>query len=100
MERMRSAGDYGQLRMPIIDALRSATSINAHVLHMADKIGQVNMRPIRVTSLQLKVILLATYERSVACVSSMKVWNYLQITLKIAIISGRTMGSERAPRKR
>jgi imidazolonepropionase-like amidohydrolase len=27
--------------MPIIDALRSATSINAHVLHMADKIGQV-----------------------------------------------------------
>ena len=27
--------------MPIIDALRSASSINAHVLHMADKIGQV-----------------------------------------------------------
>jgi imidazolonepropionase-like amidohydrolase len=27
--------------MPVIDALRSATSINARVLHMADKIGQV-----------------------------------------------------------
>lgn len=27
--------------MPAIDALRSATSINARVLHMADKIGQV-----------------------------------------------------------
>ena len=27
--------------MPIVDALRSATSINARVLHMADKIGQV-----------------------------------------------------------
>jgi imidazolonepropionase-like amidohydrolase len=27
--------------MPIIDALRSATSIDARVLHMADKIGQV-----------------------------------------------------------
>src|SRR5258705_156737 len=27
--------------MPIVDALRSATSVNARVLHMADKIGQV-----------------------------------------------------------
>ena len=27
--------------MPIVDALRSATSINARVLHMADRIGQV-----------------------------------------------------------
>jgi len=27
--------------MPIVDALRSATSINARVLHMADKIGEV-----------------------------------------------------------
>jgi imidazolonepropionase-like amidohydrolase len=29
--------------MPIIDALRSATSIDARVLHMEDKIGQVKM---------------------------------------------------------
>ena len=27
--------------MPIVDALRSATSVNARILHMADKIGQV-----------------------------------------------------------
>jgi imidazolonepropionase-like amidohydrolase len=27
--------------MPLIDALRSATSVNARVLHMADKIGAV-----------------------------------------------------------
>jgi imidazolonepropionase-like amidohydrolase len=27
--------------MPVVDALRSATSVNARVLHMADKIGQV-----------------------------------------------------------
>jgi imidazolonepropionase-like amidohydrolase len=27
--------------MPVIDALRSATSIDARVLHMAEKIGQV-----------------------------------------------------------
>src|SRR5262245_23449854 len=27
--------------MPVIDALRSATSVDAHVLHLADKIGQV-----------------------------------------------------------
>jgi len=27
--------------MPLVDALRSATSIDARVLHMADKIGQV-----------------------------------------------------------
>ena len=29
--------------MPIVDALRSATSVNARVLHMADKIGQVKV---------------------------------------------------------
>jgi len=27
--------------MPLIDALRSATSVNARVLHMSDKIGSV-----------------------------------------------------------
>jgi imidazolonepropionase-like amidohydrolase len=27
--------------MPVIDALRSATSVNARVLHMSDKIGMV-----------------------------------------------------------
>jgi imidazolonepropionase-like amidohydrolase len=27
--------------MPLIDVLRSATSVNARVLHMADKIGAV-----------------------------------------------------------
>jgi len=27
--------------MPIVDVLRSATSVDARVLHMADKIGQV-----------------------------------------------------------
>ena len=30
-----------QFGMPIIDALRSATSVNARVMHMADKIGSV-----------------------------------------------------------
>ena len=30
-----------ELGMPLIDALRSATSVNARVLHMADKIGAV-----------------------------------------------------------
>ena len=30
-----------QFGMPIIDALRSATSVNARVLHMGDKIGSV-----------------------------------------------------------
>ena len=27
--------------MPIVDVLRSATSVDARVLHMSDKIGQV-----------------------------------------------------------
>jgi imidazolonepropionase-like amidohydrolase len=27
--------------MPLIDALRSATSVNARVLHMSDKIGAI-----------------------------------------------------------
>lgn len=30
-----------QFRMPLVDVLRSATSVNARVLHMADKIGSV-----------------------------------------------------------
>lgn len=32
-----------QFGMPVVDALRSATSINARVLHMADKIGSVKL---------------------------------------------------------
>jgi imidazolonepropionase-like amidohydrolase len=30
-----------QFGMPLVDALRSATSINARVLHMSDRIGSV-----------------------------------------------------------
>ncbi len=37
--------------MPIIDALRSATSIDARVLHMAAKIGQVKVGLLRACSL-------------------------------------------------
>jgi imidazolonepropionase-like amidohydrolase len=30
-----------QFGMPVIDALRSATSVNARVMHMGDRIGSV-----------------------------------------------------------
>jgi imidazolonepropionase-like amidohydrolase len=30
-----------KFEMPVVDALRSATSINARVLHLADKLGEV-----------------------------------------------------------
>jgi len=40
-ENAREVESMVEFGMPVIDALRSATSVNARVLHMADKIGAV-----------------------------------------------------------
>ena len=40
-EIMLDRAPVNALSMPLIDALRSATSVNARVLHMSDKIGTV-----------------------------------------------------------